>query len=319
MTANSRLFSVNQNMLSWKLWRALHFPPTVHPVFQRANAAQQITFGWPVDHRFFAGRTFRVTLLILLGLISLSWPELLVLLLVSPVVVVFLAVISPIWLPLLIFSYGVYLTVSISDAIFKENARATHDLLYLAPAGPIGIDWTISSGVLHRGETFELLHLAVRFVLLLLGIMLLVMLLVLPIIIFGAGYRISATDLALGLSTVTEAASLVGLFYTGYSQSIVLSVIVGMLAPHYVKSGGMVGVGAAGAFTALQIGSYTVGILLTFAALPQLLAALSFQGWPAEVIVALLRFVIIYGIREWMIYGLWRRLMYCLNVDTVEI
>ncbi len=295
-------------MFSWRLWRDLHQYDAAHPVFQRASRTVDTAALWARRFNPLADGRVRLALLVLALAASLVRPEVIVLLLLLPVILMLLIAALPAWLPLVVFVYGLIQAVAISHTLATENERATHELLYLGSAGPLGTDWTISRSILHRGEGFAVLRVVVRVILLpvclLLGALALLML-----------FRANS---GMALQTIVEASLLLALVYTGYTQSVVTSVLVGMLVPHYVRSREIVAISAAGVYSALQVGSYALALLVSFDVLPAIHTALPVEGWLAGVVLALLRFALVLGIRELLIYIVWQRLLDRLNIDDSE-
>ena len=150
-------------MFSWKLWRTLQNPPLKHPIFRRATMP---TSAYAVKSRRFPVVLALISLLIVIVVSNLLQINTFVLLVSIPILLIMLAIVSPFLLPFVIFGFGVYVATRISHVIFMEKQHATYDLLHLPPIPTIRTDWTLATGVLYRGHTFELLNNAVQFTLL---------------------------------------------------------------------------------------------------------------------------------------------------------
>lgn len=305
-------------MYSWQLWRDLHQYDPAHPVFQRASRTADTTALWVRRFNPLADMRLRLALLVLVLAASLVRPEVILLLLLLPAMLMLVIAALPAWLPLVVFAYGLVQAVAISHTLATEKGRATHDLLYLGSAGPLGTDWTISRAMLHRGEGFALLRVVVRVILLPVCLLIGGLALIPLLALLREGTPALAANSGQALRTLVEAALLVALMVTGYTQSIVMSVLVGMLMPHYVRSREIVAMSAAGVYSALQVGSYALALAISFDLLPVIYRALPVEGWLAGIVLALLRFALVLGSRELLIYMLWQRLLDQLNIDPVE-
>ena len=302
-------------MFSWRLWRRVRRYDAAHPVYWRANRTDGSRHRWSINYKPLADLRWVALVLLLVALVV--QPRLFGYMLFVPVFLMLLLLTAPAWLPLIIFTYGLIQAMTISRTLARENQRATHDLVVLGSSGPLGTDWAITSAILHRGESFNLLHVVMRIVLATACVLLGLAALIALVPLLRTGDTASA-ELGSAAQLIVEGILLVILFYTGYTQSVVLSALVGLLLPNYAKSQEIVALGAAGTYSALQIGSYTLALLIALDVLPLLSAIWPVESWQAGIGLSLLRFAIVIGIREWIIWTLWNRLIQRLNLDDAE-
>jgi hypothetical protein len=290
-------------MFSWNLWRSLQNPPLKHPIFRRANMP---TSTYAVKSRRFPVVSALLSLLVLIVAAKMLQLNVLIVLVSLPILLIMLMMASPFLLPFVIFGFGVYVATRISHIVFMEKQHATYDLLHLPPIPTIRIDWTLATGVLYRGHVFELLNNAVQFTLFGAGIVVFII-----IAIFWA------TGNAIIVPELINIVVILALFYTGYIQSIVLSLILGLLVPQYAANVEQNTFNAAFAYIMIQCGTYLLALLLSFGLLPMLYNQLHIQHPWADMSLLLWCSILIYGSREWAIVSLWRYLVYRLNSDAV--
>jgi hypothetical protein len=291
-------------MLSWKLWRTLQNPPLKHPIFRRASMGTTTSISAKTRHS-------PIIFPLIIVMIPIVAAQLLhintfVMLVSLPILLVMTMIISPLLLPVIIFCFGAYIATRISHAVFMEKQNATYDLLHLPPVQIIRTDWTLATGVLYRNHAFELLNYAAQFTM------------------FGAGVAIVitiavflATGYAIRLTELLNMVALLALFYTGYVQSIVVSIILGLLVPQYAANVEQNSFNAAFAYLIVQSGTYLLALLVGFSLLPSLYDRLNLVNHWADMSLMFWRFILIYGSRELTIAYLWRYLVYKLNDDTI--
>jgi hypothetical protein len=290
-------------MFSWKLWRSLQNPPLKHPIYRRANRGT--IYAAAQAHHPTLLYAF-IIILIVVVVSNLLQINTFVALVSIPILLIMLAIVSPFLLPFVIFGFGVYVATRISHVVFMEKQHATYDLLHLPPIPTIRTDWTLATGVLYRGHAFELLNNAVQFTLLGAGIVVFIII----AIFWSTGYAIIVPEL---ITMVV----ILALFYTGYIQSIVLSVILGLLVPQYAANVEQNTFNAAFAYIIVQCLTYLLALLISFGLLPLLYEQLHIQHQWADMSLLLWCSILIYGSREWAIVSLWRYLVYRLNSDAV--
>ena len=300
-------------MLSWSLWQTIKTPPMGHPIFQRASIEQPIEMPWVISRHTIRFAQFLLGTLAIIVLIQN--PELILLVFMGSAFFVLLMIVAPLFLPVVIFAYGAYLAATIASVIGKEKESHTYNLLCVSPGGSLNINWIIGGGVLHRGQIFEWLNAAIRTVLVIteLG-----MLIVVAIIISMAVSMLSGNDVQAfpdALRTSIELLAMLGIFYSGYIQSLVLAVIVGVLAPHCGIKRRDTQPTAVVSYLALQFATYLAAFLIIVS------ISNRFYGYSmgSDLLLPPLYFMIIYGTRELTIRWLWHQLVYRLNATPGDL
>lgn len=292
-------------MITWKLWHALINPLYNHPIFQHALRKQR-AFSFPNQIFGYMGLS---VLLICAGFTF--FPNIITVLLVFCFIAPFL---------FMVFNgsvYGIVLALNIGWVIAKEQEQYTHALLCVSPVGPLGAHWLLATGYLHRNNTTRQLHMLVRaqyiVVLGMLGIIGLILLLNMVEARDG-----NATARIHALVVVAKAALILCGVFFDHVQSLVLGCLVGILAPVRSPTYFEVGFWSTGVYLLLQLTGYLVfifpGLLLT----ARLFEALQWHSEFAELLLAALRLLVFYLIREGIIAGMWRVATVYLNSSVGE-
>ena len=289
-------------MITWKLWTALYRPPLRHPIFQRIITT-------PLKARRWRRKLIWMVALILcyigyqisfrvfpVGLILFS-------LTIQDVIVLFVA---------FNLIYGCVLVTAVSQTITNARDQGYYDVLCLIPDGESGVTWVMSIGALYRGWGLNWFRIVV---LLISGIPLIALTihLVIPILLWGHSFLNGATSADITRSyqqmilDLTSALALIGAFFTGCVQSIVLSVLVGMLLPATMRGSGTP-VWALGTFLLLQIISFLLTSLFGLLILPVLPGILQVGGWWVGLSTPVWLFTFFFGVRELINLLLWRAL-----------
>src|SRR5262245_41194048 len=129
-------------MMTWKIWRALHNPPALHPVFQRTVLLPPPT----LNRRSIGWASLVVNLVLALGQYSPT-----ILLLLMPFILIFTGI-----------TYGIDCAVRVGSAIAKEHENSTFNLLSLSPGGALGASWAMCTSTLYRNRDFSRLHTIMR-------------------------------------------------------------------------------------------------------------------------------------------------------------
>jgi hypothetical protein len=285
-------------MLTLKLWRALHNPPSIHPLFRRIVV---------LPSEAYRKRRY------------LSWANLIIALVVG--LGEYAPTILFLFMPLLLFVtgiiYGLDCALRVSSAIAREHENKMFQLLALAPPGPLGTSWTMCASALYRNREFDQLHMIVRS-----SLMIAVVLTIIigSLVMFSQSAMVAKTSQP-ALPTLINLIHLGGVFiviYAEYIQSALLGCLVGMLIPTYAESSLDAGFYAFGLFMLLQISGYFLTALLGFYVLSSLYAILSLHGMYAEISLTILRVAIFILIREAVIRLVWRHLTERLNAQASE-
>ena len=300
-------------MLSWSLWQTIKNPPMGHPIFQRASIEQPLEMPWIISRRVVRLLQFLLGTLALIVL--MQNPQLILLVFMGSAFFVLFIIVTPLFLPLAILAYGTYLAATISSVISTEIEAHTYTLLCVSPGGSLNINWIIGSGVLHRGQLFEWLNAAIRSVLIiaLLGMLIVVVIILSLAISVLSGNEVPAFPDA--LRTSIELFAMLGIFYSGYTQSLVLAVIAGVLVPHHNIKKRDTQPTAAVSFLALQLGSYLAAFLIIVSISNRFYG----HSMGSDLLLPPLYFIIIYGTRELIIRWLWHQLIYRLNATPGDL
>lgn len=212
--------------------------------------------------------------------------------------------------------YGLRWAIMIASTIAQERQTGMYELIALSPHGLMGCNRAISAACLHRYEFFEQLQSFGAWVMRLVFTLILMMAiqsLSPPIIVSQDNPNLNSFIAGLYLLTMAIA------IYIDHVQSIVLSNLVGMLTPNYVTNRLDAGFGALMVYLLLQIVTYLVTLIAGFVVLPSLLQGLNLQSQLVTILLAPLRLVIFYAIREWIIQIMWKALQNELNASQSEL
>ena len=289
-------------MLSWRLWRALRYPPASPLLAMRAARLPQQSL-WPLSWRFFRRGLWPKVLLIfvlLLLTVRLGLAGLFLGLFAVPgaVILVFLGL--PVLLPLASIFLGSYWSADISRNIRRERAARTWDLICAAPPGTPGASHVITSRCLLRGGAFSSLQLLQQVALgLCLGVFLLMAAIFVYILLQGAPEE----ELIPALRTLLDIAAIVAALWLHWLQTVVLVALTGLLlaggegreSPWY---GPLL-------FPAIQLGSWLLFALQLFLLQP-LTARLAPEAWLAWTLMPLLYLALFLLPREALVLALLR-------------
>ncbi len=292
-------------MLSWRLWRSIVDADISNPIFRRVSQIQK-----PGD-RLRRGFRLPLPLLLLFVLVLVASlihsPQLLALLFAIPIVLITLIVVAPLLLPLGTLFAGGHLVLEIISGIYREKYQYTYDLLCASTQGTLYACQSFATGILHRGAWFLPLHWA-TLVSLRLGSLAL-----LGLVAFITWLTLFGTNV-IGLEQIRLlllSALLLLLYYSHMTQTLVLSLIIGLYASSFgwfKRDATFVGMCLYGLLSGLP---YLLAGLLLFA-----LGRLVYEPPPlmsfAAEIVALLLIVLI---REVSIELLWSLLKRRLNAS----
>jgi hypothetical protein len=285
-------------MTTWKIWRALHNPPSLHPVFQRTvlrppALLSQRSFGW-------AGLV--VNLVLGLGQYSPT-----ILLVLMPFILIFTGI-----------TYGLDCAIRVGSTIAKERENDTFNLLSLSPSGALGASWAICTSALYRNRDFDRLHNVVR------GSIIIMMITITIIALLTLALRSDNFSRVADPSFITiihliDLTAVVVAIYIEYIQSAILGTLIGMFVPTYTQNRVDTSVYAMGGFLLLQITTYFLAYFFGFVILSDLYDWLKLHGDYSEISLSILRLGAFFVIREVMITTLWRALVERLNAQPSEL
>lgn len=306
-------------MTSLRLWRALNHPPAMHPLFwltvrrfATLNALNPASgrLSW-VDRLSIAYILIFSGALLLINILGANTQSglitLLMLLLALPIVVPITILLRNTVLSGSI--YGLFWALDISRFIWQERHNRTHDLLCLLPPGGLAADWAICTGCLYRNQTFnQILELR--------GIMFRIVLAFSAVIFLGSVSEFSAAEAA--LFAIDAAVVLIAL-QVDFAHSIILSGLIGMIAPVYSYSRTDAQLWTAGSFLAAQLSVYAVTALAGLVLIPSAFEYLAIQTWLARAIIPIVVLLVFVAVREGIIAGLWRWLLAQTNTQTSDL
>lgn len=285
-------------MTTWKIWRALHNPPALHPLFQRnvlrpPATVMARTAGW-------AG----IVVSLVLGL-GQQHPT--ILLLLMPFILLFTGI-----------TYGIDCAIRVGSAIAKEHENDTFNLLSLSPGGALGASWAMCTSSLYRNRDFDRLHTIMRGAVIV-GIIVIVVVATLVIIVHSEQFsRVPEPTFPTIVHIVDLTVVLVAL-YLEYIQSAILGSLIGMLVPTYAENRLDTRIYTLGVFLFAQIITYFLAYWIGFVILPDLYDRLDITGDYVEISLSLLRLAVFFMIREVMISASWRSLVERLNALPSEL
>jgi hypothetical protein len=298
-------------MITWKLWSALYHPPLHHPVFQYILMARS------------RGGHWRKSVLALLTLV-LGYSCYQISFLQPPVrLVLFSLTLQDVLVVFVSFNliYGCILAAGVSLTIARARVQGLYDALCLTPDGAPGINWAMCTGVLYRRPGFIWFRLAVLGVSSIPAIAVLIHI-ILPLTAFGGlllGRATMSTTVLQAyfrmLLDLTYALTLVAAFYTSTVQSVILSILLGMLTSASVRDSSA-RIVATGLFLLVQVFTYLLAWIFSLFILPAGYQAFHAQGWFADLCVPVLRLMFFFLLREAVNLLLWRRLARQLNGEA---
>jgi hypothetical protein len=306
-------------MISLKLWHALNHPPAMHPLFwltvRRSLIVSHLnpTAGdWSWVDRLsiayllvFAGAMLLVNVL---GANSQSGlVTLMMFLLALPIIVPIAILLRSTLLSGSI--YGLIWAMDISQFVARERQNGTHDLLCLLPPGGLAADWAICTGCLYRNQAFNQIIELRR-------VMLRIIFMFSAVIFLGSMGKFSLSEAI--LFAIDIAALLVAL-RVDFTHSIILSGLVGMIAPLYSYNRTEAGLWAAGGFITIQLSVYAVTALAWLVIVPRAFEILGFRGWLVTAAIPIFILLIFTVVREGIITGLWRWLLAQTNTDSDDL
>lgn len=285
-------------MTTWKIWRALHNPPALHPVFKRAvllpvSTDNRQTVGW-------AGLTINLVL-------GLGQHSPTILLLLMPFILLFTGI-----------TYGIDCAIRVGNAIAKEHENDTFNLLSLSPSGALGASWAMCTSSLYHNRDFDRFHNIIRGTVTIAIITVVVVASVIIITHSEQFTRAYEPTLPTVIHIVDLTTVMLALYFE-YMQSAIVGSLIGMFVPTYTQNRMDTRIYTFGGFLLLQITTYFLAYLIGFVVLPELYHRLQIIGEETEMSLSILRLAVFFMIREVMITVLWRTLVERLNARPSEL
>lgn len=304
-------------MLTWKLWHTLNHPPTAHPLFWRT--LYNTTTYASGTHLSRLDKLSIGYLCLFTGLIFLSnhIPQGLQSTLIT-LLLVFLAI--PIIVPVMFLLrntilsgtfHGLRWALSINRLIARERTNCTYELLSLLPTGILPSLWALSMGCLYSNNRFNRvvdLHITVLRFIIMLGF----------IVLFTLSMQETISHIRVIALFIIHVAALIALLHIEFVQSLVISVLLGMVIPLHTISPLDARIWTIGSFLFIQANTYTLTCIFSLLIVPAVFHRLDISGWPlylAQIISAL---AVIYVLRELISTLLWHWLLHLTSVYSTE-
>ncbi len=285
-------------MMSLRLWRRLAAMDVNDPIFRRVSEIRRAATTPRAGVR--VPRLLAVAAILALIAAVAHAPELFVLVLAIPIVMITLMVLAPILLPLIVILASTRLMVDVISGIYREKHQHTYELICASAPGALQASWSFANGILYRSDWFLPLRwgtlLTCRFGAAVLGG--LCMFTFLTALLSPQAVGIDQ------LRLLALLALLLAVYYSNMTQTLVLSLLIGLYASSFdwSRNDGM-----------------TIGIFLHLAltSLPLAAGGLAFValGRPAFEPDPLMRTVVeggalllVVALRELLIALLWRGL-----------
>jgi len=284
-------------MMTWRLWRGLRNLPDGDPIFRRGAQNHQSRGRWML---YLDNLSSLVVIAVIIAymrasLLSLSTG-------LSPVILIggFIILGGTV--------HGVEWTLAISDTVAQARSSHMLDLLSTTPRGAIGAVWSLALSQIHRASSFYSRYSKRRRIYLSLGTLLLVFIIVLGVMVLPTSSTNTQSffDLNALFVGVLSSFALLAATYMDYIQSIVISLLTGMIAPSFSRQRFDAQVIGLGGFFVAQFGTYLVTFLVCFLILPTIGRMFDIDSLTLELVLLLPRLLVFFLIREALIVLLWR-------------
>ena len=160
-------------------------------------------------------------------------PQLLLLLFEVPIVMITLVVASPALLPLFTLCMGALLALEVIQGIYREKHQHTYELICSSTPGSLHANWSFAKGILHRGGWFSALRWGSAQSLRLGRIVLGGALLLIVWLLLSDHTRFGFEQVRVLLLI----ALLLALYYTHLTQTLVLSLLIGLFSSSFDLNG----------------------------------------------------------------------------------
>ncbi len=293
---------------SLSVWEALRRPPIAHPLFRRLTRGQRKVFTPPKPIPL--GRRILTSAALMGGLFfGLSfYPHVITPLLCAlPLILAFLY--------MLLFGTvaGAYWTLRISAALTRQREQGLFELLATAPSGRFSVIWAVTTACIYSddsfsGENAQSVWFMRAFALLVLALVWLVS---------ASNYRTGLPTISL-LAVISVIGSTALWFYLDDRQLVVIGALIGMITPQMMRGRVNPLAGALASYSGAQLLTY---LLIVGGGLPVISLALA-AGLDEDALLVLLPpllVLIVFALRESLIWGLWRALRGLIDGESVDI
>lgn len=292
--------------LSWQLWNALRFPQRRHPIFNyaRKQASQKSNSRWWFVLSLLASASF------IIFAIVIPVPAL--------VITVGLAVSMP--LLMILFNgtvLGIVWAIHISNTIATAFDDKRFDLLSLSSQGTYGVLWLLCSGVVHRNNRLKIVYRIVKWVLI---VVLVLLGITTAMLIFGSvtasSEHLQEQQLRV-LREVIQICLIVFALWLDHIQSILVAVMLGLLLPTFIKDKTQLQGITPIIYLMIQILTY-LAIFLMYTLSATVLTGGFGDTFIVSLMIVLLNLLSFYLIRESIIAGLWRVILFKYDISLDE-
>ena len=296
-------------MMSLRLWRQVSQPDIQNPIFRRASQIHK-----PMSGARRGYRTPRV-LLILSAIAAIALlvyaPQLFIVFFALPMIVMALVVASPALLPFFTLAAGAYSVIEVINGIYREKVQHTYELICSSTRGSLDANLSFAVGILHRGAWFGALRWGTLQSLRAGRYVFVAAVILVCLLLLSDRARLGFEQ----LRVLTLIALLLILYYAQLTQTMVMSLIIGLFCSSFDLSkpdAGFVGI-------CLYIFSQVVPpalALLFYATCGRLLLD---QHPLMEMLIEGITVLIFIGSREVLIALLWLPLKHRLNSSRPEV
>lgn len=213
-------------MMSRRLWRSLTAMDIDDPIFRRVSEIRKAAAPKPGMR---LPRPLIATAIPALVAALLHAPELLMLVLVIPIVMITLIVLMPVMLPIVVILAGSRLMVDVIGGIYREKHQHTYELICASTRGALQASWSFAGGILYRSPWFTPLRWGTLMTFRL-GSAVLGGLCV--FILLSALIGPQAVDIE-QVRLLAMLALLLALYFSNMTQTLVLSLLVGLYASSF--------------------------------------------------------------------------------------
>lgn len=250
-------------MLSWKLWQALKNPPHRYPLLCRIHIGRRRLFTLKDIPPPLLYAAVLVAAYILWRIMPVTVGHMLLLAMAIPAVATLILLISPLLFPLVMMGVATIWAVNISDCVVNLQERGIYDLLCLLPGGRWAANWAIACSSIHQGGAFRVGWFLLRGAATVGLVLVLTLVSLVMVQLFSAGKQLGG-----GVWLMLDVIAL----FTGqllhFIQTMVLTTLVGLLIPTYVRNRLEARLGAVGLYLGLQLCPFLIcGLLFYFAPL----------------------------------------------------
>lgn len=293
-------------MITWRIWRVLHYPLRQNEVFKWAWREYETEYN-TIEPQW------NMPIRLLLAFLGISFGLILI-----PIVLV-VALLSLLTFPFLILGFngtvlGAYWMFFITNKLSYHQRGERSQLLNATPRSTLGLSWIMATVCIHRGDMLRTAYRLVRSVTgILLGIL-------------AVGLVYIATHLAASSMRESQVILLVDLIalmafviaaWLDHVQSIVLAALVSILAPTYRMERLLIRLMAVSVYITLQMIFYAtvIGFLLMAQSTSTMIVNNLILQRLMVVLVTLLLF---YAMRELLIIVLYRLMLLRYGVTNKE-